>query len=77
MVLNRENGQFPVSQSFDGIVVQIYVGNFKAGGQRIRPDGVPVVLRRDVDPASGEIPDRVVAAPVSELELEGFRSQVP
>ena len=44
-------------------------------GHGLVADGEAVVLRRDLDDAGTQVLDRVVGAPVTELELEGLEAE--
>src|SRR5205085_6400204 len=49
MVLDGENGELAVAESFYRSIVQVHVGYFHTAGKRVRIDRVAMVLRRDVD----------------------------
>jgi hypothetical protein len=46
-----------------------------SGGQRVGIDGEAVVLGGDGDSSGAQVLDRLVAAAVAELELEGFAAE--
>ena len=72
MVLDGEDRQLFVAQAFYRAVVQVYMAHLEAVFQAVRVNGIAVVLGGDVNPAGGQLTDRVVAAAVAELELEGL-----
>ena len=70
MVLDAEYGQLPVPQPLHRAVVQVDMRHLKAVLQRVRVNGVTVVLGGDVYPARLQVPDRVVAAAVAEFQFK-------
>jgi len=72
VILNAEDRQAFVPQPFQRLVVQIDVTELDVGGQPGRVDCEAVVLGRDLDLARRLIPDRVIGASMTELELEGL-----
>ena len=82
MVLDAEDGELPVDQTFHCSVVQIQVGQAEvrsSGDLQLLPrnDGEPVVLRRDLDRVPIEVADRVVPAVVPERKLIRLRAESP
>jgi hypothetical protein len=71
VVLDAEEGPVAVLEAFEGIVVEVPVGNFAGFGQGRGVDAEAVVLGGDFDAAGGFVADGVVAAAVAELELVG------
>ena len=72
VILNAEDWQSFVPQSFQRLVVQIDVTEFDVGGQPGRVDREAVVLGRYLDFTRRLVSDRVIGATVAELELEGL-----
>ena len=73
MVLHRENRLGTVAKTLARLVVEIDLGGFHLGrGQGAWIDRKPVILGGDADPARGQVLDRLVAAAMTELELEGL-----
>ena len=72
MILHAEDGLRLVTQTFDGLVVQVHVRDFQIRRQGLRVNRETVVLRRNFDFAGLEFLDRVVGAAVAELELIGI-----
>ena len=75
MVLDAEDGELPVDQTFHCSVVQIQVGQAEvrsSGNLQLLPrnDGEPVVLRRDLDRVPIEVANRVVPAVVPVVALK-------
>ena len=60
-----------VAHAFDRLVVEVDVGDFDFGRERIGIDCEAVVLRSDGNLPGAEILDRLVAAAVAELQFEG------
>ncbi len=75
VILNAEDGQAFVPQSFERLVVQVDVTGLDVGGQSGRVDGEAVVLSRDLDLAGRLVADRVVGASMAEFELEGLGTE--
>ena len=76
MILHAEQRQVAMSQAFERLVVQVNVRQFDFGlRQRVGIDGEVVVVRRDLDLAALQLLHRMVAAMVSELELEGLAAE--
>lgn len=75
MVLDAESRFGSVADAFYRVVVQIDMGDFKAGGQPFGTQGEVVVLAGDFDRAGREVADRVVAAVVAELQPSALRSR--
>ena len=62
-------GSDRVPQPLHRAVVQIDVADLQVGGERVRVDGVAVVLRGDVHEAGAVVAHGVVASTVTELQL--------
>jgi hypothetical protein len=78
VVLDAEQGQALVPEPLQGVVVEVEVGQFhRIPVQGLEIHAVAVVLGRDLDLAGGQVLDRLVAAPVAELELVGVPAQGP
>ena len=75
VVLDGEDGGVAVAEAFDGLVVEIDVGDLDVGGEGIGVDGEAVVLAGDGDLAGAEVFDGLVAAAVAEGEFEGFSAE--
>src|SRR5262245_22835404 len=76
MVLDGEDRQLAVADALHGAVVQVDVRDLDARGLQPRGiDRVAVVLRGDVDPAGAQVLHRMVAAAVSERQLERARPE--
>ena len=60
-----------MAHAFDRLVVEVDVGDFDFGRERIGIDGEAVVLRSDGNLSGAEVLDRLVAAAVAELQFEG------
>lgn len=75
MVLDAEDWMGAVAQSGDGLVVEIEVGNFDFGRERIGSDGKAMVLGGDADFPALQILDRLIGSAMTELELEGATSK--
>jgi hypothetical protein len=74
MVLHCEYGQLSVGNALVRAIGQVAVSGFPFLAQALLINGEAVVLRSDGDPVSIQVDDRVVAAPVPELELVAFRA---
>src|SRR5437764_10069371 len=70
MILHTENRQFLVTHSFDCAVVQVDVGYFNLGGERLRIHRETMILRGDRHFASMQIFDRLIRAAMTEFQLE-------
>ena len=68
MILDAERRLPPVPDPFDGVVVQIDVGDFQIGGETFGVECEVMVLRGDFDRTLREVADRMVAAVVAELQ---------
>src|SRR5690242_5633698 len=65
-----------MAQAFERLVIQVDVRQLDFGlRQRVGIDSEVVVVRRDLDLAGVQLLHRMVAAVVSELELEGLAAQ--
>src|ERR1051326_4952894 len=74
--LHGEQRQRAVAQALERVVVQVDVSEVDVAGlERVGIDGEVVVVRGDLDLAGVELLDRMVAAVVSELELERFAAE--
>ena len=74
MILHAEGGDFLVTEAGDGVVVEVAVGNFEAGGERIFLDGKAVILGGDLYFARKHVQDGLIGAAVAELELKCLRA---
>lgn len=72
VVLNAKRRKLFVSNSGNGVVVKVPVGDFQAIGQGGLIDGKPMVLRSDFDPPGSALEDRLVGTAMSEFELKGL-----
>ncbi len=75
VVLHCEDRKFFVANTFHGSVVEIEVGDLQTPGAPGTPDVVSlhrktVVLRGDEHPSGGELPHRMIAAPVAIRQLD-------
>src|SRR5258708_638186 len=59
-----------MAQALDGPIVQVDVRYFHSVLQAIRVYGIAMILRRNRDASGCQIFDGMVAAPVSEFQLE-------
>ena len=76
VILHAEQRQIAVAQAFECLVVQVHVREFDFGlRQRVGIDGEVVVVGGDLDLAGVELFDGMIAAVVSEFQLEGFAAQ--
>ena len=76
VILHREHRLVLETQALDSVVVQIHFGDDRAGFfQFLAGGGKSVVLRRDRDFAGFEVLDRLIAAAVAELQLEGLGAE--
>ena len=76
MVLNRIDGELSMSQTLQGPVIEIDVGDLdKALVEGILIYTESVILSCDTDPFGPEIFDRMVGPSVTEFEFEGAPSQ--
>src|SRR5579875_1099233 len=70
MVLHAENGLAAMPQSFDSLVVQIFVRDLNIGiAQRVGIDAEAVILRSDFNFSGLLIQDRVIRAVMAEFQL--------
>ena len=73
MILDAEGPVFHTGNTLDGVVQQIDVGDLQRRVfQTLRNNGIAVVLGRDFNFGGGQVLYRVVAAPVTELQLIGI-----
>ena len=70
VVLNAENGKLPVPQAFDGLVVEVEVGDLHVGRQGVGINGKSVILGGDGYPPRLEVFDRLVPAVVASWAKE-------
>ncbi len=76
MILHAEQRQVAVAQAFERLVVQIHVRQFDfALRQRVGIDGEVVVVRGDLDLAGVQLLHRMIAAVVSEFQLESLAAE--
>src|SRR5690606_14936096 len=75
VVLGREDRLALDGEPLERAVVQVQVGRPDAGGQALRIDREAVVLAGDRDLAGDQVLDRLIAAVVAELQLEGAPAQ--
>lgn len=75
VVLDAEDRERFVSETRNGIIVEVDVGDFQIIGKGIRIDGEAVVLGGDGDGFGLEVLDRVVCAAVTEFEFESFAAE--
>src|SRR5580658_4025825 len=76
VVLHAEERQRAVAQAFEGIVVEVDVGEVDFGGvERLGIDGEVVIVAGDLDLAGVVALDGMIAAVVAELELVGFAAE--
>ena len=75
VVLDAEDLLGLVADAFDGVVVEVHVGQLHVVRQRVRVDGEGVVLAGDLDAAGEDVAHRVVRAVVAELHLLGLGAQ--
>src|SRR5258708_23965774 len=76
VILNAEQRQVPVPQSFQSRVIQIYVREFDfTVWQRVWIDGKIMVVRRDFNLAGGQLLDWMVSTMMSKLQLEGLATE--
>ena len=71
VVLDAEDRVGFVAHAFDRLVVEVDVGDFDFGRERIGVDREAVVLRSDGNLSGAEVLDRLVAAAVAEFQFEG------
>jgi hypothetical protein len=72
VVLDAKGGKLFVSNSGDGIVVKVPVGDFQAIRQGRLVDGKAVVLRSDFDASGSALKDRLVGTAMTEFEFKGL-----
>ena len=70
VVLNTKGGKLSVSNSSDGIVVEVPVSDFQAIRQGRLVDGKAVVLRSDFDASGSTLEDRLVGTSMTEFEFK-------
>ncbi len=70
MILHCEHRTPPMTQPFNGAVVEVHMGDLDLVGQRVGIDGEPVILTGDLDALGRQVLDRMVDAPMAELQLE-------
>ena len=62
-------------ETFNSFIVEVNPVDLDFGGKSIWVDREAVILRCDFDSATFQILNRLVCAPMAELEFEGFRTQ--
>ncbi len=70
VVLDAEDGEAGVAESFEGLIVEIDVAGDDVGGECRGVDREAVVLGGDLDLAVPLVADRVIGTAMTELELE-------
>src|ERR1035438_803333 len=76
MILHAEDGLLAVAEAFEGLVVEIDVGDFDVVEvERIRVHGEAVIVRGDLDAAGELIAHRMVSAAMSEFQFVGFAAE--
>jgi len=76
VILDAEQRQVPVPQSFQSRVIQIYVREFDLTvWQRVWIDGKIMVVRRDFNLASGQLLHGMVPAMMAKLQFEGLATE--
>ena len=70
VVLHAERAEVVGAHALEVSVVEVQVGNGGAGGQRLGIDRVVVVLAGDLDAAGREVAHRMIAAVMTEPQLE-------
>ncbi len=75
MVLDRECRQLSVLNPFDGVVVEVDMGQRHFVRKRRGVDGKAMVLGGDFHLPRRQILDGLVAAPMAEFEFEGLPSE--
>src|SRR6476659_1740975 len=76
VILHAEQRQVAVAAASLRLIVQVYVGQFDFGlRQRVGIDREVVIVRRDLDLAGIELFHRMIAAVMSELQLESFAAE--
>ena len=72
VILHAENRLFTVPEPRHGPIIEVDVGHFGArGDQTVAVNAETMVLARDLDPASQQVPNRLIGASVAEFELPG------
>src|SRR5689334_20112028 len=69
MILDAEDTQTHMAQTFNRVVIEIDVGDFRAGQIAIRRDREPMIMAADFHHTGQQILDRLVAAAMSEAHL--------
>src|SRR5579883_495560 len=73
MVLHAEHRMMAMAEPFQGLVIQIRVGEFDlVGVERIGIDREAVIVRRNLDPLSEFVANRVIRAAMAKLQLVRF-----
>ena len=72
MVLHAKYGLGSVAQPFNRLIVQVNPVNLNFSRKGIWINREAMILRRDFDPVTFQYFNRLVRAPMSELELESF-----
>lgn len=69
VVLHGVSAVVAVLKTFDGVVVEVDVGDVATGGQRVRVNREAMILSGDLDAARYQIFDRLVPAVMAERQL--------
>jgi hypothetical protein len=73
MVLDREKWGLLMNESFQGIVIEIYVAELNVRVfQRFHVHTEPVVLGSNLDLARCQVLDRLIGSAVPKFEFKGF-----
>src|SRR5437660_9573088 len=72
MVLHAEDTLFLVPHALDGLVVEVDPIDLDVARERFRVDGKAMILRGDHDAATFKVFDRLIGAPMAELQFECF-----
>ena len=72
VVLHAKYGLGTVSQPFNRLIIQVNPVDLNFARKGIWINREAMILRRDFDPATFQFLNRLVGAPMSELELKSF-----
>ena len=76
VVFDAKDGVVAVAHAFDGVVVEVHVGNGDVRiGEGVGVDTEAVVLRGDFDFVGGVIDDGVIGAVVAKFKFVGFAAE--
>jgi len=76
MVLNAECGNFQMFHSFQGVVIEVEVGEaHRDMSQRVDVNAIAVILRSDFDFFGSQVFYRLVRSAMTKLKLERFSAQ--